>query len=118
MNTTQRTWQIKGATLTADQVEFVDLDTYLREEMLSPLEELFQQMTRDNGRYGHPLGAKGKIGQVLTSCLNDRMAQVFFHLLETNTEIYAVVANERAVIVPAGTVVAVEVNQLEKEAQA
>ncbi len=107
----RQTWQVKGKTLTSDQVEFVDLDTYLREELVSPLEELFLQMVRDNGQYGHPLGARGKIGQVLIGCLNDRVSQVFFHLLETNTEIYAVIANHKAIVVPSGTVIAVEINQ-------
>lgn len=111
MSKIQRTWDVNGKMIHEDQVGIWDVDDYLRAELLSPLEELFLMMHNHDGTIAAPIGVAGRIGEIVTGHAQERMHQVFHLLRKKQVNLEVIIATNETPGVPAGTLIAVEVQQ-------
>lgn len=115
MSKIMRSWKVNGQVFTENEVEIVDIDWYLRGDLLSPLEELFRGMGDSDGNYGSQFGSAGRIGSIVIRNAQDRMEQVFNTLREQNTDMEVILASRKTIGVPRGTLIAVEFRQQMEE---
>lgn len=115
MSTIMRTWEVNDRVVTENEVDIIDIGWYLRGDLLSPLEEIFNCMSDSDGARGSQFGSAGRICSVLVKNANDRMDQVFHTLNEQKTAIEIIVASSKTRGVPRGTLIAVELRQQTEE---